>query len=264
MPELPEVECLTQAVRSVLQGGVFLRAEFFRRDLREPIPIKEFRRLLEGRVVEDVFRRSKYLLMKTNLGYGIFHLGVIGHTHAVFAFREPSGRERFLHFVDPRRFGRIDCLPGDSYEQHAYFAHLGPEPLVHRRLGHHLYEESRKRRIPVKVFVMDASIVVGVGNIYASEALYRAGLDPRRAAGTFSLAEYQILAKSIRATLRASIASGGTTFRDFRNSDGNPGYFAVKLNVYDRAGQPCLGCSATIQTERQGGRSTFFCAVCQN
>jgi len=277
MPELPEVECLTRVVRVALKGGRLLDAAFLRADLREPIPVDEFRRLLVGEVVEDVFRRSKYLLMKTRRGYGVIHLGMTGalvqhdtaapqepHTHAVFRIANRRGRESYLHYVDARRFGRISCLAGASYESHAFFENLGPEPLVCPDLGGHLFNESRGRKQPIKAFLMDARMVVGVGNIYASESLFRAGIHPEREAGSVARARYGRLAAAVRETLEASIQAGGTTFRDFRNADGKPGYFAVSLNVYDRADEPCRRCAATIRQLRQSGRSTFFCPVCQS
>ena len=277
MPELPEVECLTRAVRRVLKGGRMVDATFFRKDLRDPIPIKAFRNLLVGEQVCDVFRRSKYMLFETRKGFAIFHLGMTGnmilktggdpevpHTHAVFQIEQKSGKVGYLHFIDPRRFGRIACIEGGAYEQHAFFEHLGPEPLETADLGHHLFVESRRKKLPIKSFIMDARRVVGVGNIYASESLFRAGINPKRQAGTVTLPRYTALALAIQETLKASIKAGGTTFRDFKNSDGNPGYFAVSLAVYGRTGEPCETCSLPIRQVKQSGRSTFFCAACQS
>lgn len=277
MPELPEVECLTRAVRRVLKGGRMIEAEFFRADLRDPIPVADFRKLLVGERVDDVFRRSKYMLFQTRKGYGVFHLGMTGnmilhddkapkvpHTHAVFRIEKKDGKAGFLHFVDPRRFGRIACIRGETYEDHALFADLGPEPLQARDLAGHLYEASRGKKQPIKSFLMDGRVVVGVGNIYASESLFRAGIHPKRKAGSVSHERFAVLAQSIKETLKASITAGGTTFRDFKNSDGNPGYFAVKLAVYDREAKPCLHCGALIKHLRQSGRATFFCPVCQS
>lgn len=276
MPELPEVECLTRAVRKELKGGRLVSATFHRRDLRDPIPTREFQKVLVGERIEDVLRRSKYMLFRTAKGFGVFHLGMTGnmilrptsepevpHTHAVFGIESKSRKSGFLHFIDPRRFGRIACFAGSRYEDHAFFANLGPEPLGCRDLGAKLFEVSRGRKQPIKVFLMDARIVVGVGNIYASESLFRAGIHPARAAGSVSAARYEALGVAIQETLRDAIAAGGTTFRDFRSADGNPGYFAVKLAVYDREGAPCPGCQRPVRAMRQGGRSTFYCASCQ-
>lgn len=236
-----------------------------------------FREVLVGEKVEDVFRRSKYLLVKSRLGYGVFHLGMTGaiiehevaepqeaHTHAVFKFVSALGKEKYLHFVDPRRFGRIACVAGDTYEGHALFAELGPEPLTTKDLGKHLFDTSRGRTAPVKAFVMDARVVVGVGNIYASESLFRAGIHPKRKAGQISRERYDLLAMQIQETLRDAIKAGGTTFSTYRNSDGNPGLFVVKLRVYDRKNEPCEKCGKKVRQITQAGRSTFFCAFCQS
>jgi formamidopyrimidine-DNA glycosylase len=190
----------------------------------------------------------------------------IAHTHAVFTVRDKQGRTKFLHFVDPRRFGKIACLKGKAWDEHELFADLGPEPLelTGAELGRHLYAVSRGKKQPVKTFLMDARNVVGVGNIYASEALFRAGISPRRRAGAVTRGGYDALAAAVRETLAASIAAGGTTFRDFRSADGSPGYYAVLLNVYDRGGEPCKTCGQKIRQLRQGGRSTFYCAFCQS
>jgi len=276
MPELPEVECLTRAVRGAIQGGSLVEASFLRGDLREKIPTAAFKRLLVGETIEDVFRRSKYMLIRTKRGHGVFHLGMTGnilvqpsaepsmaHTHAVFSVRDKKGRTIHLHFVDPRRFGVIDVAEGADYTTHRLFANLGVEPLDHEALGAYLFEQSRRRKAPVKTFLMDARVVVGVGNIYASESLFRAGIKPQRAAGTVTRERFQLLADAIKETLLASIKAGGTTFRDYKNAEGNPGYFAVSLNVYDREGEPCLKCKKAIKGLRQSGRSTFYCARCQ-
>ncbi|MCX6109020.1 MAG: bifunctional DNA-formamidopyrimidine glycosylase/DNA-(apurinic or apyrimidinic site) lyase [Proteobacteria bacterium] len=275
MPELPEVECLTRAVRLVLEGARLETAEFLRADLRSPIPIAQFRQLFEGQLIEQVFRRSKYMLIRSAKGTGVFHLGMTGqilekdsakpdvpHTHAVFKVQGRGGRT-YLHFVDPRRFGRIDCFEGHAVERNAYFEHLGPEPLDCADLGEHLFRQSRHKATAVKQFIMDAQQVVGVGNIYASESLFRAGIHPKRKAGAVSRQRYDKLGEQIKLTLEAAITAGGTTLRDFRTPDGLPGYFAVSLNVYDRAGEPCLRCGGEIRQIRQGGRSSFFCAFCQ-
>jgi len=254
-------------------------ADFLRKDLRDPIPIKEFKRLMEGAVVEDVLRRSKYLLMKTPKAYGVFHLGMTGnmlwlksrtpeipHTHAVFTIEDKHGKPGYLHFIDARRFGRIDvvhCSDADTLAAHPHFADLGPEPLTHKDLGKYLFERSRKKKQPIKSFLMDARVVVGVGNIYASEALFRAGINPKRKAGTVTQERYALLGKAVVQTLNKAIDAGGTTFRDFKNSDGNPGYFKIQLAVYDRKGEPCEKCGTLIKDLRQSGRSTFFCPLCQ-
>ncbi len=278
MPELPEVECLTRNVRKALLGGTVERAEFLRKDLRWPIPIARVRAALCGETVDEVFRRSKYMLVRTKNGLGVFHLGMTGnmlvhdsaepqalHTHAIFHFRSKAGKAQFLHFVDPRRFGVIDCVARDeALEEHSMFKGLGVEPLAHRKLAAYLFERSRAKKQPVKAFLMDARVVVGVGNIYASESLFTAGIHPLRAAGRVSAEQYHLLAAAIQKTLRQAIKAGGTSFRDFKNSDGNPGYFVVQLKVYDKVGEPCPNCAKKISLARLSGRSTFFCEFCQS
>lgn len=276
MPELPEVECLTRAVSKVLKGGHLVDATFFRKDLRDAIPIDQFRDLLLGERIDDVFRRSKYMLFQTQKGFAIFHLGMTGnmilrpeakpsipHTHAVFTIEDKTGKPGYLHFIDARRFGRIACIAGKTFADHAFFENLGPEPLVCADLGAHLFKVSRGRKQPVKAFLMDAATVVGVGNIYASESLFRAGINPKRKAGSVSRPRFEALALAVKETLLASIKAGGTTFSDFKNADGNPGYFAVNLAVYGREGDPCHTCKTPIKQLRQSGRSTFYCPFCQ-
>ncbi len=278
MPELPEVECLTRAVASVAEGRVVEDLLFFRKDLREPIPITALRRALLAQPLRRIYRRSKYMIFATDGGYGLLHLGMTGnlllrndlndrlkHTH--FAIQLAATRDaprQYLHYVDPRRFGRLSaCKPG-AIAGHPYLAELGPEPLEIRNLGRHLFEASCGRKQAVKAFLMDAHIVVGVGNIYASESLYRAGIHPARPAGSVAASEYRLLAQCIRQTLRAAIKAGGTTFRDYKSADGEPGYFALQLVVYGNAGNHCKKCHTIIQEQRIAGRSSFFCAICQN
>jgi formamidopyrimidine-DNA glycosylase len=279
MPELPEVECLSRAVRETLVGTTIRDLQFFRADLRDPIPTDELRATLVGQPVVDVFRRSKYLLLRSPRGLAVIHLGMTGnllrrsspqpelpHTHAIFTYEGPQGDVGYLHFVDPRRFGRLGCLEGDSdFEEHVFFRSLGPEPLAGaaKDLGTYLFEKSRKRKVPVKNFIMDAKVLVGVGNIYASESLFRSGISPKRRAGSVTLERYERLASAIQETLEAAIAAGGTSFRDFKNTSGDPGYFSIHLNVYGRDGEPCPSCQKKLVTIRQGGRSTYYCPFCQ-
>ena len=264
MPELPEVECLSQAVKQVLEGRIIKKVKFYRSDLRGPIPKPQFETLLVGKVVTRVHRRSKYMLWDTVGGIGIIHLGMtgnvffrkfaepnLGHTHAVFSLVEKDGSDAgYLHYVDPRRFGWISCCPRDEYEEHRFFKKLGPEPLEDEELHVHLWEKSRKRSVVIKSFLMNAQIVVGVGNISANEALFRAGVRPSRPAGRVTKKEMKLIALSIKETLSEAIAAGGTSFRDFKNADGEPGYFAINLNVYGRGGEACRSCSNTIKATR--------------
>ena len=280
MPELPEVECLTRAVREVLKGGRIHDFSLLRADLRDPIPDERLRRVLVGHRIDDVFRRSKYMLVRTVRGFGVFHLGMTGnmffeetpkarrkHTHAIFHVVDGRDQQAWLHFVDPRRFGRIDAVEGEAQElgRHPSFAELGPEPLeaAATDLGEHLFQISRKRKAPVKSFLMDQRVVVGVGNIYANEALFRAGIHPAQAAGAISRMRFDRLAERVRETLQEAIAAGGTSVNDYRHVDGERGYFQVKLNVYDREGEACLICGTRVRMLRQSGRSTYYCGKCQ-
>jgi len=277
MPELPEVECLARGLAPIITHRTITAIRFLRPDLRESIPQDDFQRLILNQDILTVTRRSKYLLWQTTRGFAIFHLGMTGnifyelspqpqkpHTHAIFSFAGHGGQSAFyLHYVDPRRFGMIHCCSAESLLAQPAFANLGPEPLEFPRLGEHLQTLAAGRNTPVKIFLMDAANVVGVGNIYASESLFRARIDPRRPAGGLSDVEWGAVAASIRSTLLEAIAAGGTSFRDYRHNDGSKGYFAVALNVYGRNRQPCPKCGKPIHQIVQGGRSTFFCEFCQ-
>jgi formamidopyrimidine-DNA glycosylase len=272
VPELPEVECLTRAVRGFLEGNALESVVFYREDLRTAIPIKKFKLLLNRQIVSQVRRRSKYMLWQTDKGVGIFHLGMSGnmllrdgadpqqkHTHAVFKIK--GGK--YLHYVDPRRFGIIDCSTNAELADHAYFTHLGPEPLESSDLDEHLFRKSRGKSQSIKTFLMDARVVVGVGNIYASESLFRAAIRPTRKAGSVTKQEFKSLSLAIKETLEEAICSGGTTLRDFKNADDSPGYFVQRLDVYGREGEPCHSCGKNIIQKRLVGRSTFYCKSCQ-
>ena len=274
MPELPEVETTRRGIAPYLIGrrvtGVILR----RPDLRWPIPA-EVSTLLPGQRIDAVERRAKYLLLRTEAGSALLHLGMSGvlrvlppdapvgkHDHVdIVLERSASQAARILRFTDPRRFG---CLlwqaPGATHE---LLAGLGPEPLTEAFDGDLLWHASRGRNAAVKVFLMDNAIVVGVGNIYASEALFAAGIDPRRAAGAVARARYARLAMEVKRILAWAIERGGTTLRDFLNPDGAPGYFFRELNVYGRTGEPCHVCGTSIRQVVLGQRSTFCCPHCQ-
>jgi formamidopyrimidine-DNA glycosylase len=188
----------------------------------------------------------------------------VKHTHAIFRFRCTDGQERFLHFVDPRRFGKIGFIHPGAEARESEFKDLGVEPLDETvALGDYLWKQSRNKSAPIKNFIMDQRVVVGVGNIYASESLFRARISPLKSANKVTRACYEQLAASIRETLSDAIEQGGTSFRDFRHVDGTKGYFEVKLNVYGRVGQSCSACNGMIRQIRQSGRSTFYCPRCQ-
>ncbi|MGN6313378.1 MAG: bifunctional DNA-formamidopyrimidine glycosylase/DNA-(apurinic or apyrimidinic site) lyase [Rhodanobacteraceae bacterium] len=269
MPELPEVETTRRGIAPHVEGRVIERVLLRRGDLRWPIP-RAIRTALPGQRVESVERRAKYLLLHTQAGSALLHLGMSGSLRVLDADTQPRAHDHYdlvldsglaLRFNDPRRFG---CLlwqkPG---EIHPLLRDLGPEPLSANFGGDHLWERSRGRSAPVKAFLMDQSIVVGVGNIYASEALFAAGIHPKRAAGSVSRARYAKLAEEIRRILLHAITRGGTTLRDFLAPDGAPGYFEQELFVYGRADERCKICGTPIRSAMIGQRATYWCPRCQ-
>jgi formamidopyrimidine-DNA glycosylase len=270
MPELPEVETTRAGLEPLLQGEVIESVSIRDGRLRWPVP-PDLPTLMAGAVIHGVFRRAKYLLWGTATGTCMVHLGMSGsvrvvphaddyHKHDHVAWRLTNGRE--VRLRDPRRFGSVHWIEGEL-DDHPLLRHLGPEPLGNQFDGRWLFDRSRKKSVAVKNFIMDAKQVVGVGNIYASEALHRSGIHPSREAGRVSAARYETLASDIRKVLQAAIVAGGTTLRDFANNDGEPGYFAQRLLVYGRDGQPCETCGKKISRLVIGQRSSFFCTRCQ-
>ena len=268
MPELPEVEVTRRGREPRLVGRTISAVVVREPRLRWPIPRAV--RGLAGRTVRAVHRRGKYLLVDCGDGHLILHLGMSGSLRVVPP-GTPAGKhdhfdlvlgDRSLRLRDPRRFGAV-LWTEDAVELHPLLAHLGVEPLTGALSGAHLHRQSRGLRIPVKQFLMDAKRVVGVGNIYASESLFRAGIDPRTPAKRLSLERSKRLATAIKATLRAAIRAGGSSLRDFVGSDGESGYFQNRALVYDRAGMPCRRCRAPIRRIVQGARATYFCPACQ-
>lgn len=269
MPELPEVETTRRGVEpwSLCQRVVAVQVREPR--LRWPVP-PDLALRLQGQAIEAVERRAKYLLFRTAGGSLLVHLGMSGslrvihdaspllrHDHVEILLA--SGDR--LRFNDPRRFGCMLWLePGAS---HPLLDGLGPEPLSVDFSGEVLYHRSRGRRGPVKPFLMDGHIVVGVGNIYANEALFLAGIRPDRPAGRIGLARYQRLADHVKQVLTSAISQGGTTLRDFVGGDGKPGYFAQQLYVYGRGGEPCKHCQRPLRECRLGQRATVYCVTCQ-
>jgi formamidopyrimidine-DNA glycosylase len=269
MPELPEVETSRRGIEPHIIDTRITRVIVRNRSLRWPIATTVDRKLT-GETVTSVTRRAKYLLINTDHGTAILHLGMSGsvfivdqhtpagiHDHVDIEF--DSGKT--LRFRDPRRFGSLHWSATPL--QHKLLRSLGPEPLGDEFHGRYLWQQSRKRRVSVKQFIMNAQIVVGVGNIYASEALYLACIHPRRAAGRIALPRYQRLGTAIKDVLAAAIQAGGTTLRDFYGGDGEAGYFRQQLQVYGRQGEACRRCDATITAIVQGQRSTFYCKRCQ-
>lgn len=270
MPELPEVETTRRGIEPHV-----LKQRVVRVNVRQPLlrwPVSpELGTALPGNAFNSVGRRGKYLLLASARGTLLVHLGMSGSLRILPA-DTPAGKhdhvdiefdnQTLMRFTDPRRFGSFIWVAGEP-GSHKLLSSLGPEPLSDDFHGDYLYRRSRGRKIPVKAFVMDSKIVVGVGNIYANEALFAAGISPLRAAGRISLMRYQRLATEIKAVLARAISAGGTTLRDFTNSQGNPGYFKQSLNVYGRAAQACRSCGGELREVRQGGRSTVYCLQCQ-
>ncbi len=273
MPELPEVECLVRGLRQQVVGWHTQRVEFRRTDLREPLATAAIRAALCGHRLETIARRGKYLLLSRRDGQGVIaHLGMTGnlilsaqseplskHTHVIFHLTR-GRQQRALQFIDPRRFGRLAPLVAQT--QHPWLQALGVEPLSHSGLARYLWQASRGRRVAIKNFLMNANIVVGIGNIYASESLHAACLHPCTAAGQLAYRDYQRLTRAIKKILRQAIAAGGTSWRDYRDVSGKPGYFALKLAVYGKQDQPCPRCQTPLSASKIGGRSTFFCSGC--
>jgi len=270
MPELPEVETTLRGISPFILNKKIKRIEVRQPKLRWPVP--DDLHQAENQTVNSLQRRGKYIIANTSTGSIILHLGMSGslrivdkpfeirkHDHVLFEL----GNNKYMVYHDPRRFGTI-LWTNDSAADHPLLIDLGPEPLSDTFNGNHLFKHSRQKKVAVKNFIMNGHIVVGVGNIYASEALYRSGIRPGKAAGRVSARSFDLLAAEIKAVLSAAIKSGGTTLRDFVNSDGQPGYFQQTLNVYGREGLPCRECGSPIKQRTIGQRSTFYCASCQS
>lgn len=270
MPELPEVETTRRGIAPALTGHRVTHVRVHEPRLRWPVPPALAD--LCGERIEAVNRRGKYLLLAARNGTALVHLGMSGSLRLVSPGTPRKAHDHVeltldsglvLRFHDPRRFGCFLWLTEDP-AQHPLLATLGPEPLEDGFDGHHLWQLARRRSVPVKSFIMDSHVVVGVGNIYANEALFRCGIHPLRAAGRISAARYDLLASEIRRLLAWAIERGGTTLRDFVNSDGEPGYFQLELDVYGRAGEACRQCRQALTEVRLSGRSTVYCTHCQH
>ena len=270
MPELPEVETTLRGLEPHLAGVRIRTAVIRHHGLRHPIP-KDLKRALTGLTIRSLQRRGKYLLLDCGEGWLILHLGMSGSLRILPAATPPEKHDHFdlvlesgqcMRLHDPRRFGAVlwTTAPPDG---HPLLAKLGVEPLTAAFDGDFLYRVSRGRRTPIKPFLMDGHIIVGIGNIYANEALFSAGISPKTAAGRLGKERCARLAARVKDILNLAIAAGGSTLRDFVNSDGNPGYFQQQYGVYGRAGLPCPRCGATVRQMRQGQRSTFYCPGCQ-
>ncbi len=271
MPELPEVETSRRGIAPHIEGKVFKAIIIRQPQLRWPVP-DSLTTTLSGLILDNVERRGKYLLLKTSRGTLILHLGMSGnlrittleqapgkHDHVDFIFDDDT----VLRLNDQRRFGAVLWCAGNVLK-HPLLAQLGPEPLSDTFNGDYLLQRAANRILPVKSFLMDSHIVVGVGNIYASESLFMAGILPTRPAGKISLEEYRLLAEAVKTVLQQAIDQGGTTLRDFTNAHGKPGYFKQSLRVYGRVDQPCLTCAEPVQQVKVGQRTSYFCSICQH
>lgn len=272
MPELPEVEVLRRSLERRLPGETIAQVEVHSPKMRELLD-RESLLGLAGRRIEKLKRRAKYLLVELDGGSTlVIHLGMSGSFTLA-----PEGAERDKHehltlhlgsgarlrLIDPRRFGLAFVLPTADLESDRRLAHLGIEPLEAEFGGKYLAGRTKSRKGPVKLFLMDGEVVVGVGNIYASESLWRAGVHPRRPVSRISAATWEKLAQAVREVLGKAIEQGGTTLSDFKDGEGNSGYFQVSLAVYDREGEDCPRCGKKIARVVQGGRSTYYCTGCQ-
>lgn len=270
MPELPEVEITRRGLAAQLVGLTITDTVIRNARLRWPIP-KRLPERLRGKSIHALRRRAKYLLIEFEHGTLILHLGMSGSLRILATNTPPEKHDHFdlvldngtlMRLRDPRRFGAVLWHEGDPV-QHPLLATLGPEPLEEDFDARYLYRATRGRSIAIKQCIMDSHVVVGVGNIYANEALFRAGIKPQLASGRLSLARCTQLVEGIRATLTEAIEKGGSSLRDFVNAAGQPGYFQQHYWVYGRAAESCRKCGALIKHIRQGQRSSFYCGVCQ-
>ena len=270
MPELPEVETCRRGIEPHIQNQVIEKIVIREHKLRWPIP-KSLPCNAKEKTVQTVQRRGKYLLLGLNNGTIIIHLGMSGslricddtmafdkHDHIDIVY----ANKKILRLKDPRKFGCVLWTKDDPLH-HKLLASLGPEPLTDEFNADDFYIASRKRRCSIKAFIMNSHIVVGVGNIYACESLFLSGINPKRKAGSLSKSRCESLVLNIKDTLAAAIKQGGTTLKDFTREDGQPGYFAQKLNVYGRKDEPCVLCKRPIKRFNQQQRSTFYCSQCQ-
>jgi formamidopyrimidine-DNA glycosylase len=269
MPELPEVETTRKGISPHVKGRRVSGVKVRQTSLRWPIPSELGAHLL-GHQLLDIHRRGKYLLFEFTHGHMLIHLGMSGSLRVVNPNELPKKHDHVdicfgdvcLRYHDPRRFGAV-LWTADTIEAHRLLAHLGPEPLTDAFSGEYLFSQSRKRTKDIKAFIMDSHVVVGVGNIYANEALFSARIKPTKAAGKVSAKQYLMLVDEIKTVLKRSIAQGGTTLKDFVGGDGKPGYFVQQLNVYGRKGQPCVNCAKLLKEIRQSQRSSVYCTQCQ-
>ncbi|MFL0801062.1 MAG: bifunctional DNA-formamidopyrimidine glycosylase/DNA-(apurinic or apyrimidinic site) lyase [Agarilytica sp.] len=270
MPELPEVETTRRGISPHIVQQKIKKVVVRNGRLRWPVD-EQLPDLLKNRKLLDISRRGKYLLLQFTHGTVLWHLGMSGSLRIVPKQEKPKRHDHIdvefsnkhvLRFHDPRRFGAVVWTEDDP-NAHKLIHHLGPEPLTDVFDGDYCFKKSRKIKQSIKTWIMDSKVVVGVGNIYANESLFNAGIHPLKSANKVSLAKYQLLANEIKTVLSQAIERGGTTLRDFVGGDGKPGYFAQELNVYGRGGQPCVNCEKALLEKRLGQRSTVYCTQCQ-
>jgi len=270
MPELPEVETSRRGIEPHILNKKVTDVIIRQKQLRWPITAS-LKKQLTGQVIQQVERRGKYILLRTSTGTVILHLGMSGslrilnksisaekHDHFDIIF----SNNKVLRLRDPRRFGAVLWTKANPLK-HKLLIKLGPEPLDDAFSAEYLYQQSRNRKVAIKTFLMNSHVVVGVGNIYANESLFAAGINPKRSASKISLTRYQKLIPAIKTILIRSIEQGGTTLKDFINEDGKPGYFQQTLAVYGRTEQPCIHCGTAIKKISQTQRSTYYCSRCQ-
>lgn len=273
MPELPEVETVRRGIIELIGETSFLKkVELKRQDLRFPIPEDLVSRFRNVEILK-ISRRAKYLLFHTTKGILVSHLGMTGtwreqmpkeilrtHDHILLHLKD-----RVLIYNDPRRFGSFEYCELDGTEDFVRFNHLGPEPLDSERFHFdYLWKKSRKKELAIKNFIMDQRVVVGVGNIYASEALFLSGIRPSRKTKNVTKSEFEKLIQNIRMVLESAIEAGGSSISDFKQAGGDSGYFQNHFNVYGREGQECFACATQIKNTIIGGRSSFYCSKCQS
>jgi formamidopyrimidine-DNA glycosylase len=270
VPELPEVETTRRGIEPHVVGRRIEHLRVHDGRLRWPVDLTMIA-AVKGSAIQKAGRRAKYLLLETEVGTLILHLGMSGSLRVLPASTPRVAHDHVdieldsgqtLRFNDPRRFGSL-FFTRDDPSLHPLLRQLAPEPLDEDFDGDYLFRITRRRAVAIKQLIMNSRLVVGVGNIYASEALFRARVRPRRAARSLTRAECGKLARAIKATLTMAVKVGGTTLRDYVGADGSPGYFRQKLYVYERAGSPCRVCGKAIKQFTQGGRSTYWCANCQ-
>ncbi|MBN8828276.1 MAG: bifunctional DNA-formamidopyrimidine glycosylase/DNA-(apurinic or apyrimidinic site) lyase [Sphingobacteriia bacterium] len=274
MPELPEVETICNALKKDLGHAKFINAKTLRRDLRIPFP-ENIQNILQNHKIEKITRRSKYILIHLdNSKILVIHLGMSGrilltnlnpetllekHTHFIASF----DNNKHLLYTDPRRFGLITIIEEKDFEKNILFKNLGPEPFSENFNKNYLFNRLQKIKQSIKISLMDAKIVVGVGNIYASESLFMAKISPRRPSNSLSLDECKILVDCIRKALKKAIEAGGSTLKDYKKADGTTGSFQKLFSVYDRHNKECIFCENMITKIVQGGRTTYYCEKCQ-